>query len=577
MKSIKEKNLYRLFSLLSKTRKNQIFFLFFLLIINGISESIAVFTIVPFLSLIISGKNNIDYSILNNYLPINVTNYSEILFYLTLLFCIFIIFSTLIRIYNNWYILKLTANINIDFSNYIFKNHIYQSYTDYSKKSSSNIISLITEKVSACSGALNSIFTILLGLIIGFSIVIPLLFYSWRTVLISFILLYFYYVIISKKVRKILLNNGKIIANNSPIMIKIIQESFIGFRDIIINGTENIYLNLFNKYNSITKYKKANSQLIILLPKFLIEGITFLAIAIVGYILSTSSNQNSNFIPLFGSFVYALQRLLPLSQLTYAAWAGYKEKSESISNVLQELKIKNPEKFLSNEQKLVFKDAITFKNVSYSYDSNKKILNNICLSIKKGDHVGIYGETGSGKSTFLDLLMGLLPPQKGSIFIDKQDLFKDNAQNYWTSMISHVPQNIFLKEGNIAENIAFGHTMDTLNFDLLERSSKIAQIYKFIKKNKNGFLSMVGERGIRLSGGQRQRIAIARSLYKQRGILVLDEATSALDERTESIIIDKILRAQKDFTIIMVTHRINSLKNCNRIFKVTAKGEIIEE
>ena len=173
--------------------------------------------------------------------------------------------------------------------------------------------------------------------------------------------------------------------------------------------------------------------------------------------------------------------------------------------------------------------------------------------------------------------MGLLPPQKGSLFIDEIDIFKDDYQNHWTSNIAHVPQNTFLKEGNIAENIAFGETMETLDFDLLERSSKTAQIYQFIKKSKDGFLTMVGERGIKLSGGQRQRIAIARALYKSREILVLDEATSALDELTEKNIVDKILETHKELTVIMVTHRLKSLRNCNRIFKITTRGEVLEE
>ena len=578
MKSIKGNNLYRLFSLLSNRRKSQIYFLFLLLILNGISESIAVVTIVPFLSLIVSGKNKFDFTLVNKYLPINITNYSEILYSITILFCIFILISTLIRIFNNWYILKLTANINIDLSNYIFKNNIYQSYTDYSKKSSSNIISIIVEKVTACASALNSIFTILLGSIIGLSIVIPLFFYSWKVILLSFLFLYIYYLTVSKKVKKRLFLNGKILATNGPIKIKIIQESFIGFRDIIINGTETIYLNLFNKYNSVAKYKEADSQFIITLPKFLLEGLTLFIIAIVGYSISISNSQNSDFIPLFGSFVYALQRLLPLSQLTYAAWAGYKGKAIGIAEVLNELENnnENKEKILSRDKELTFKDKITFQGVSYSYENSTNILNNINLSIDKGDHVGIYGETGSGKSTFLDLFMGLLPPQKGSIFIDKQNLFKENYQYCWISMISHVPQSIFLKEGNIAENIAFGETMETLNYDLLEKSSKTAQIYKFIKQKKNGFLSIVGERGIRLSGGQKQRIAIARALYKQRNILVLDEATSALDESTEEKILDSIFNMDKNLTIIMVTHRTSSLNKCRRIFRVVDK-KIIEE
>ena len=171
--------------------------------------------------------------------------------------------------------------------------------------------------------------------------------------------------------------------------------------------------------------------------------------------------------------------------------------------------------------------------------------------------------------------MGLIPPKEGTIFVDKFNVYEN--YNSWTSMISHVPQNIFLKEGNIAENIAFGQTIKTLDFALLEKSAKTAQIYKFIKQNKNGFLSKVGERGIRLSGGQRQRIAIARALYQSREILVLDEATSALDEITETKIINNILKTYEKLTIIMVTHRLNSLKNCNRIFRVTSTGKVKEE
>ena len=173
--------------------------------------------------------------------------------------------------------------------------------------------------------------------------------------------------------------------------------------------------------------------------------------------------------------------------------------------------------------------------------------------------------------------MGLLPPKEGYITIDNIDINKNNNKIPWISNISHVPQSIFLKEGNIAENIAFGQTMEDLDFDLLVKSSRTAQIYEFIKKNENEFFTIVGERGIRLSGGQRQRIAIARALYKSREILVLDEATSALDELTEKKIIDNILETHEKLTIIMVTHRLNSLKNCNRIFRVTSSGEVIEE
>jgi ATP-binding cassette subfamily B protein len=577
MKSIKYQKLYRLFLLLSSKRKTQIYFLLILLLINGLLESLSISTIIPFLTLIVANEKNIDIPIFGNY-NLDISTSTNILLTITILFSFFIFFSTFIRIFNNFYIARLTAKINIDLSNYIFRNNIYQPYTSYTKKSSSKIISLITSKVSDCSNSLKSLFTILLASIISLSIVVALLFYNWKVVVTAFVFLYLYYMIISKIVRKILLNNGKKLAINDPLMIKTIQETFQGFRDIIINNTEKIYINLFNKYNSILKIRTADSELFITTPKFLLEGVTLLLVALIGYNLSKSSLESSEYIPLIGSFVYALQRLIPLTQQTYASWASYKLRSPSIKDVLEELEKKQYfEKFSPKSKKLNINKEIIFKDISFSYDNSKTIIKDINLKINKGDHIGIYGDTGSGKSTFLDILMGLLPPTKGKMYVDGIDVYYKNYQYDWTSNISHVPQNIFLKEGSIAENIVFGEGARNLNLELLKKAAQIAQVDQFVQQTEKGFETMVGERGIRLSGGQRQRISLARAIYNIRQILVLDEATSALDQETENLIIDSILQNFSNLTIIMVSHRMKSLENCSRIFKVQSNGEILEE
>ncbi len=577
MKFIRSNRLYLLFSLLNNRRKKHIYILLILILLNGVVESLSISTIIPFLSLMFSKENDFDYTIINRYLPINVNNSDQLFSFFTLLFCFFIIFATFLRIFNNWYILKLTAKIDTDLSNLIFKNNIYQPYVYYTKKSSSKIISLVLEKVAASASALNSLFKIFQSLIIALSIIVSLLFFNWQIVIIAFLFLYILYTLISNKVRKILYKNGQILSKNAPLRIKILQESFMGFRDIVINSTENIYLNLFNKYNSKIKNKSANSEFLISTPKYLIEGISLFSIAIISYFITKSNNGNNDFIATAGAFVYALQRLLPLTQQTYASWAGYKVKSAYINDILQELNDGQTNiKVVEKVGKLEFNKKIFFKNISYGYDKSNYILKNINLVINKGDHIGIYGETGSGKSTFLDILMGLLPPQSGQIFIDEIDIYKNNLQNDWTSNISHVPQNIFLKEGTISENIVFGDSSENIDLDLLEKASEIAKISKFIKETKDGFQSLVGERGIRLSGGQRQRIAIARAIYRFKDLLVLDEATSALDQNTEKLIIDSILNKFTNLTIVMVTHRMKSLQNCNRVFEVKTNG-IIEE
>ena len=578
MDFLTKNKIYQLFSFLNNRRKKHIYFLFILILLNGIVESLSISTVIPFLSLMFSKEYNFDYTILDRYIPINVNNSDQLFSFFTLLFCFFVVFSTFFRIFNNWYILKLTEKIDTDLSNLIFKNNIYQPYLNYTKKSSSRIISLILEKVAASASALNSLFKILQSSIIGLFIIVSLLFFNWKIVIISFIFLYIFYILISKKVRKILYKNGQILSINAPLRIKILQESFIGFRDIIINSTENIYFNLFDNHNSIIKNKTANSEFLISTPKYLIEGISFFFISITAYFIAKSNTGITNMIATIGAFIYALQRLLPLIQQTYAAWASFKVKSAYINDILQELNnVQINKRNFNKMDELNFNNKIVLKNISYSYDQSNNILKNINLEINKGDHIGIYGETGSGKSTFLDILMGLLPPSKGSIYIDKINISQNNYQNYWTSKISHVPQTVFLKEGSIAENIAFGEDELEIDFDLLNKAANVAQLENFIKQSSLGFQSVVGERGIMLSGGQRQRIAIARAIYKSRDILILDEATSALDEDTEKKIIKSILRNYRKLTVIMVTHRLSSLENCNRIFKVTSQGEIFPD
>lgn len=214
---------------------------------------------------------------------------------------------------------------------------------------------------------------------------------------------------------------------------------------------------------------------------------------------------------------------------------------------------------------------MSLENITFSYEVgniHKDVLSEVSLLINKGDYVGIYGKTGSGKSTLLDILMGLLKAKEGKIYFNNIDLYSSNNIYSWRDLISHVPQEVFLKEGTIKENIIFDKPQEVIDHEWLIHSAKVAQILSFVRSLEEGFNTRVGERGIRLSGGQKQRISIARAIYSKKKILVLDESTSALDEKTEKLVIDSIRNLNKDLTIIMVTHRLKSLSNCNKVFKV---------
>ena len=575
---LKEKTYYKLFSFFSKKRKKQLYFLIIFLIINGALEFFSIATVIPFLAIITSENINDSNPFIGSiisFFGINDPSLGSLIF--TLAFCIFVISSTFLRIFNIAYIQRLSAKVNIDISNLVFKNNMYQPYYAYTNKNTSEIISLALEKVDVATSCIEYLLTVIASSLIGISIIISLLIIKWQVVLLGVVFIYFYYFIVYENIKKVLYKDGQFISKVIPLRQKILQEGLEGYKDVVVNNLEKIYTKLFYKYHSAYKVKQANLNVYITIPRILIEGIILSILVILSYLFFNSRLNFISYLPLVGSFIYAFQRLLPLIQQIYAASANYKYKCTVIKDVVNDLEEgKNNEAIFLSRKKIDFKKDILFNNISFQFNNKKNILNNVDFSISKGDIIGIYGETGSGKSTLLNIIMGLVSPTKGTVNIDNIKISSKNFIFNWTVNFAHVPQNVFLREASFEENIAFGVEPKDIDFDLLKKSAKVAHIYSFIKDTKNGFKTMVGERGILLSGGQRQRIAIARAIYKSRGILVLDEATSALDESTEEKILKSILNMDKNLTIIMVTHRTSTLKKCSRIFKVIDK-KIIEE
>ena len=584
MKNIKKIPIYRLFNFLSKRRKIQVYFLIFLQIINGIFESFSVAAIVPFISIISLRNDEIPIPIFGKILTfLGINDISKSFLFITFSFCFVIIISTFFRIFNLRYTYKLVANLEIELSKIIFEDNILQSYLNYSQKNSSNVITTIVQKVSSTATALCSLLILIGSGILGIFIIGSLLIIDWKVIFVGICFLTFYYLIVYKKVSKFLSNNGKLIASLAPKRLRIMQEVFQGFRDIFVNRTQGIYIKMFNDVDSEYKFILAKTNFIKVFPRYFIEGFVVIVLILLGYSIPYLNIDIYALLPLFGTALYALQKILPLIQLIFATIADYKVRYSSILDVLKELELNNKNKQFNNRSNhnLSFKKSIEFRNIYFGYEKSNFILKNINFKINKGEHIGIFGQTGSGKSTLLDIMIGLLPPSKGEIFVDDISLYGDNSNYNWITKISCVSQNIFLKEGTIAENIAYGQSPKEFNFELLERASRIAQIYEFINQTDMGFETNVGERGIRLSGGQRQRITIARAIYHAREILVLDEATSALDEDTEEKIISGIKR-NSNLTILMVTHRLSSLGICDRLFTVKnnkliekAKNELI--
>jgi len=354
------------------------------------------------------------------------------------------------------------------------------------------------------------------------------------------------------------------------------QEGLGGIRDILLEQSQEVFE---SKYRCVD-YEYRNAQVannfIALAPRFLVEATGILLLALLTLYFSAKPGGVIAAIPVLGAMAVGAQRLLPLLQQAYTAWSAFTGNRQVLIDVVELMRtpIVTSASRDRSHPPVAFRESIAFDRVSFRYDNRGYALRDIDLVIPKGARVGLVGETGSGKSTMLDILMGLLDPTSGAVRIDGQVLDDRNRAN-WQAQIAHVPQAIYLADSSIAVNIAFGESDDALDRARVGDAARRAHLHDFICSLPEGYETAVGERGVRLSGGQRQRIGIARALYKQASVLVLDEATSALDSRVEAGVMRSIFALERDLTLLMIAHRTTTLAGCDRIVRLEA-GRIVE-
>ena len=315
------------------------------------------------------------------------------------------------------------------------------------------------------------------------------------------------------------------------------------------------------------------NQYITLAPRFVMEALGMVLIAFFAYLavsLTKGTSDLNSTLPVLAALALAAQRLLPLLQQVYGNWSAVLGSIISLQDVLDLLNQPIPDR-AGVQKKVVFVKEIELKELSFKYENDKEfILEKVNIKFDKGSKVGIIGETGSGKSTLIDLLMGLLNPSKGELLIDNK-ILNDEIILGWQSNISHVPQDIFLIDESIERNITFGFLDNEIDKDKIDEVIDRALLREFVDSSSYGLSLKVGEKGVRLSGGQKQRIGLARALYKNPSILVLDEATSALDNKTEEKVMRSLNSLNDDVTIFMITHRLSALKFCDKIIEIKDK------
>jgi len=363
-----------------------------------------------------------------------------------------------------------------------------------------------------------------------------------------------------------LLTNSQRIADKSTTRVKSLQEGLGGIRDILLSGTQDTYCNIYKDADLPLRRSQANNAFISLSPRYAMEALGMVLIAIVAFYFTSSDTSVESVIPLLGALALGAQRMLPMLQLAYQGWSSMLGGKASLVDILEFLDQKIPE--VNNEVSIDFNENIILKDISFRYKNDQiNVLDKINLEIPKGSCVGFIGPTGSGKSTMLDILMGLLVPTSGKLIIDGKEVLPENLKS-WQKNISHVPQDIFLSDGTIKENVAFGTPSNEIDMDKVVKAISMAQLDDVINDLPEKYDTLVGERGIRLSGGQKQRIGIARALYSESKLMTLDEATSALDGDTEKDVMESIEKLDSNLTILIIAHRVTTLKSCNQIVEL---------
>ena len=562
--------LKRLWHHVSPRRRGQFGLLLVLTVLSSLAEVVSLGAVLPFIGILTQPEKVFASPWLSGLVQaLGITSGAELVLPLTVGFALAALIAGGLRLLLLWVSIRLGNATGADLSIEVYRRTLYQSYSVHIARSSSEIISGITQKVGTATSVLISVVTVITSTSLFVAIMMTLLAIDPMVAIVAAISFGSAYGLIASLTRRRLVHNSHCIAHEQTQVVKALQEGLGAIRDVLLDGTQKVYCNIYQK--AILRLQRAGGEntFINQAPRYAMEALGMALIAIFVLALSHREGGVAAALPILAMLALGAQRLLPLMQQLYGNWSVVAGSKAALADVLALLEQPLPAgAHLSEPEPLSLKQAITFENVSFKYSSHAPwVIQEINLTIPKGARVGIIGATGSGKSTAVDLLMGLLEPTQGQILVDGNEVGVTH-QRAWQRAVAHVPQSIYLADTSIAENIAFGVPLDQIDLDLVRKSAQQARIAEFIESRPEAYSAIVGERGVRLSGGQRQRIGIARALYKQASVLIFDEATSALDNETEQFVMQAIEGLSEDLTVFIIAHRLTTLKNCTMIVEL---------
>lgn len=556
-------------------RRRQFVLLLVLMIFASFVEILSIGAVLPFLGVLTSPVRVFEHAATQPFIhAFGLRTPEQLLLPVSIVFGVTALLAGAMRLLLLWASTRLSYATGADLSINIYRRTLYQPYEIHVARNSSEVINGISNKAN---GVINSIIvpslTLISAAIMLIAILIAMLSVEPTVALAAFGGFGIIYgsIIWITRTRKI--RNSQLIARESTQVVKCLQEGLGGIRDVLIDGSQETYCQIYRNADLPLRQAQGNNQFIGQSPRYGMEALGMMLIAMLAYTLARQPDGLANAIPILGALALGAQRLLPVMQQAYAAWSSIQGYQASLLDTLNLLDQPLPDYAGKPAAILLpFRQHIKLNQILFRYSQQTSVvLNNVNLTISKGDRIGFMGTTGSGKSTLLDIVMGLLQPTEGALEIDGCAITTGNHRA-WQTHIAHVPQAIFLADSSIEENIAFGVPKHQIDHERVRQAARQAQIADIIETWPKQYQTFVGERGVRLSGGQRQRIGIARALYKQADVIIFDEATSALDNETEQAVMQAIEGLSADLTILIIAHRLTTLKNCTQIVELGNGG-----
>ncbi len=552
-------------------RRLQLILLLVLMLFAALAEVATLGAVLPFLALIADPDRLKNYGLFRDVLGfLGWNDVNSVQLAVTMLFAVVAMTAGTIRVVLAWASNKFVFGLGHDLSVEVYRRTLYQPYGYHISNNTSEVVTAINKVQLVVGGLLLPLMQVTIAVTTSIFILGALVAIDPITALGCALGFSGVYVGIMAVTRQQLRANSRLLARSLPERVKTVHEGLGGIRDVLLDHAQSVFADKFRTADAGFQHAQAMNAFIGAAPRFAIESVGMVLLAFFGLFIAGREGGLMAALPVLAALALGAQRLLPLIQQIYAGAVQITTYRDTLHDVMEllGLPISSEQLDARSTRPLPFAREIALAGVEFAYaPDHPAVVRDIDLVIPKGARVGFIGKTGSGKSTLVDLIMGLLEPTEGTIRIDGLAL-NERMRLDWQKRIAHVPQAIFLSDTTIAENIAFGSAAKDIDIERMQEAARMAMIADFIATLPDGYNTRVGERGVRLSGGQRQRIGIARALYRRADVLVFDEATSALDNETEADVMRAIAGLRRDLTVLLIAHRLSTVAMCDLIVRM---------